>query len=150
MTRSTAVVAALLVSVSVNLLVLGIVIGRKSNAVQPEERAPMEWATRELDGNTKRLVQQEMRSRTADVRPIRRDMLVATRGVRKAITARDYDPAALDDALARLRDASGRYQEFIHGSLVSLSAELTREQRIALARAAIQRGQAVKIPSEKR
>ncbi|MEM6302531.1 MAG: periplasmic heavy metal sensor, partial [Pseudomonadota bacterium] len=68
----------------------------------------------------------------------------------KAISAEDFDPDALDRALARLRDASARYQVLIHSSLVDLSADLTREERISLAREAIQRAQAVQIPAQQR
>ncbi|MEM6300985.1 MAG: periplasmic heavy metal sensor [Pseudomonadota bacterium] len=150
MSKSTALVIALVASVAINLLILGVVIGRNTASNPKAERAPMEWATRKLNAQTQKVVREELRQRIPQIRPIRRDMAAATRAVRKAISAEDFDPDALDRALARLRDASARYQVLIHSSLVDLSADLTREERISLAREAIQRAQAVQIPAQQR
>jgi uncharacterized membrane protein len=87
-----------------------------------------------------------MRSQQEAFRPLRAEMADATMAVRRAISAEDYDPDALALALARMRDVSIRYQQLIHENLVDMSADLPREQRMALARAALQRNQGGKPP----
>jgi uncharacterized membrane protein len=66
--------------------------------------------------------------------------------VRRAVAAEDYDPQALALALEQSREVTERYQALIHKNLVEVSTELPREERIALARAALQRGQNTKMP----
>lgn len=130
---------ALLLSVAVNLLVLGIVIGR--GGADAEESVPMEWLTADLQPlqpETRRLIRSRMRDRVSEVRPLREDMRKATRALRLAISAESFSAEDLDKALAQWRNATQRYQSFIHGNLVDMSADLTKRERVALLRAAIQ------------
>lgn len=108
----------------------------------------MEWVARDLPPETKRVVVQEMRSRQADFKPLRSELRAATQSVRRAITAsdEDYDPQALAEALTEVRRVSIRYQELIHESLVDVTADMPRAQRMAVARAALARAQQGQIP----
>lgn len=139
MSKRHLLVLALLLSVSVNLLVAGVLIGRVGRT--PHAPPPMDWAGRELDAQTRDLVRSRLREQQAAFRPLRREMVHATGAVRAAISATDYDPEVLAAALAQLRDVTGRYQKLAHDNLVNVSAELPREQRMALLRSALQRGQ---------
>jgi len=64
----------------------------------------------------------------------------------RAATADSYDPEVLKLALAESREVSGRYQALIHKSLVAISKDLPKEERMAVIRAALQRGQGIKKP----
>jgi uncharacterized membrane protein len=82
-----------------------------------------------------------MQDRIESVRPLRRELRDAQAAVRLAITAEDYDPQKLKDALARLRTVDGRYRALLHDSVADIAADLPREQRIALLHTAIRRGE---------
>lgn len=148
MNKQQGLILALLLSVAVNLLVAGVVIGRGSSPKPPPAPPPMEWVARDLKPETQRKMMQALRSRQGEFRPLREDMRRATMGVRKAISASDenYDPARLDAALGNMRDVSFRYQELVHRSLVEVTEGLPREERVAVARAALARAQSGKLP----
>lgn len=147
MNKQQGLILALLLSVSVNLLVAGVVIGRGS-LPRPPAPPPMEWVARDLNPETQRTMMRALRSRQSEFRSLREDMRVATMGVRKALSAsnEDYDPRQLDAALGKMRDATLRYQELVHRSLVEVTADLPREERLAVARAAMARAQSGKLP----
>lgn len=137
MNRQTALVAALLISVAINLLIVGVVLGRLG--APRGEPPPAAWAARELRPDTRNLVREQMRKQLPEVRPLRREMREAQRAVRMAATAEDFDPAMLRDAFARLREAGNSYQQFIHESLADVAASLPPPEREALVRAALER-----------
>ncbi len=139
MTRSNLLLAALVVSVAINLLVAGIVIGR-GGIRPPPGPSPAEWMAGNLDQETRQKVRQRMARQASDVRPIRQELRRAMGELRTAVQAEEYDPQAMDDALTRMREARGRYERFFHDNLVELSGELNKAQRIALLRTALQRG----------
>lgn len=137
MNNKSLLVVALLVSLAVNLLIAGVVIGRKG--APPPEPPPMAWAAQRMDAATQRLVRQRMRERLPVVRPLREAMRRANMRLQRVLGAEELDPQALADALKQLRDASVAYQAEIHANLVNLAAELPREQRTALVAAALSR-----------
>ena len=136
MNKQHALLLALLVSVAVNLLVLGVVLGRQGQ--RPPEPPPAEWATRHLDDSARRLVRQRMSADRGRIRPLRADVGEALAEVRRAAVAEEFDAVALEDALENMRDARARYEAFLHRGLVSVAAQLPREQRLALLRAALE------------
>ena len=85
-------------------------------------------------------MRRRMAEQTQLIRPIREDMRRAMQGLRQAVSAEQYDPQAMADALAAVREARGRYEAFIHENLAEVSAGLSKPQRVALLRAAMQRG----------
>ncbi|MFT7286204.1 MAG: putative membrane protein [Halieaceae bacterium] len=138
MSRQGWLLLTLVVSLSLNLLVAGFVIGRGSSA-RPPGPPPMDWMAQEVAPETRALLRSRMRQQVQRVRPLREDMRRATGAVRRAVGAENFDPEALAAALAEMRRLSADYQALMHENLVALSAELPREQRIALAGAALQR-----------
>ncbi|MEL7043462.1 MAG: periplasmic heavy metal sensor [Pseudomonadota bacterium] len=139
MTRNNALLLALLLSVAVNLLVAGIVLGKMGFERGHPEPPPVAWAARELSPETRRLVRRRMVEQLEAVRPLRRELRSAHSRVRRAVSAEDYDPKALKDALAELRRVTNRYQELLHNNLAEIAAGLPPEERSALARAAMLR-----------
>ncbi|EAQ96730.1 periplasmic heavy metal sensor [Congregibacter litoralis] len=143
MKKSNLVVIALLLSVATNLLIAGFFIGKTRGPVEPP---PMAWMAEEMAPETRRMVRRQMREQFPQVRPLREEMRRAQGAVREAVSAEDFDPEALASALERSREVSARYQALIHKNLIDISADLPREQRMALARAALERGQRAKRP----
>lgn len=141
MNRRHLVVAALLLSVAINLLVLGATIGRKSRMHKPSGPPPLEWTAQALPQEVRDQIRQQMRERQSDVRQLREDMRDATKAVGEAVTADTAEPTALKEALAGLRSAQSEYQAFLHNSVADVAAGLPREQRIALLRQTLARGQ---------
>lgn len=130
---------ALVVSVSVNLVIAGVVIGHRGGP--RGEPPPMLWAAQTLEPETRRLVRGQMRMQMPRVRPLRERVRRAHAAVQKAVMAENYDPEALGAALAELREAGGDYEAFVHANLVEMSAGLNEAQRRALVGAALQRSQ---------
>lgn len=145
MSRQNALILALLVSLSINLLIAGFVLGRSGGGPRPEP-PPMGWVARELDKETRTMVRKRMREQLPVIRPLRQEMGRAMADVRKAVVARDYDAQALAEALARVRELSDRYQTFMHENLVEISQDLPRDQRIAISRAILERDGKAKMP----
>ncbi|MFK8041883.1 periplasmic heavy metal sensor [Congregibacter sp.] len=147
MNRNNYIVIALLVSLAANLLIVGFMVGKNRNANRAPP--PMAWMAEQLSPETQRRVRGQMRSQLSEVRPLREDMRKAQAAVRKAVSAEDFDSQALERALQQSRAVSGRYQALIHENLAAVAAELPKEQRIALVRAVLQRGQNAKKPPRK-
>ncbi|WP_439105535.1 periplasmic heavy metal sensor [Congregibacter sp.] len=144
MNRNNMILVALLISLAVNLLIAGFVIGKMRGS--PRGAPPMAWMTEHISPETQRRIRGQMRGQQEEVRPLREDMRKAQLAVRKAVSAEDYDPQALELALQQSREVSAKYQALMHKNLVTVSKELPREQRMALARVALQRAQNEKRP----
>jgi uncharacterized membrane protein len=137
MNKSTALLAALIVSVGINLLIAGVFLGRMG--MPRNEPPPAAWTARDLSPETRGLVRDRMREQLPRVRPLRREMREAQGAVRAAVLAEDFDPAALRAALANLREVGNRYEEFIHENLAEVAASLSPQEREALVQAALER-----------
>jgi len=137
MTKRTALLGALIVSVSLNLLIAGVFIGRLgARAPGPP---PGAWAARDLSQDSRQIVRQHMRRDVDAVRPLRAEMRAAREAIRAAVETEPFDPAALREALARLRLAGARYQEFLHENIVEVAVRLPAGERAALVRVALDR-----------
>jgi uncharacterized membrane protein len=144
MNKQHVLILALLVSLAVNLLIAGMVLGRLGGPRHGPP--PMEWAGREMDPQTRTEVRRRLREQQDVFRPMRRDMVAASAAVREALAAEAYDPQVLAAALAEMREVTGRYQQLMHENLVAISADLPREQRLALGQAALQRPENAQLP----
>jgi uncharacterized membrane protein len=129
---------ALVLSASVNLLVAGVLIGRAGMPREPAA-APMDWAAQSLSPETRRRVREQLREQMPAVRPLRQDLLSSRERVRRALAAEPFDVDELAAALETMRGVSGDYQALLHRNLVDLSQDLPRDQRLALARAVLER-----------
>ena len=139
MNKRNLLVAALLISAALNLLILGAIAGRWSRQEAPPPPPPLAWTTQAQAPETQREVRRRMQSRAKEVAPIRAGMRKAVAEVRRAAVAEPYDAAALKSALAQLRIAQESYQELMHDSVADSAAGLSREQRLALLRKALDR-----------
>jgi uncharacterized membrane protein len=139
MTRYKLLVTALLVSVAVNLLIIGLALGRMSGAPGRAGDPPGAWAASPLSAASRRLVRERMGAERETVRPLRRELRAAQGAVRRAAEAEPFATDDLKAALADLREVEARYRAFLHDGLAEVAAELPRAERAALLRAALSR-----------
>ncbi len=137
MNRRTVLLAALTVSLALNLLIAGIFIGRMGG--RPHGPPPGAWAARDLSPETRRIVRDHMRRDIASVRPLRAEMVEARAAVRRVVLDEAFDAQALRAALAQVRAVGDRYEELLHENLVEVAGQLPAEERAALVRAALDR-----------
>jgi uncharacterized membrane protein len=136
--RNKWLVGGLVVSVVLNLLIVGFVIGRLASA--PPIMAPDPTAG---FGRLLRFLPEERRDAvTPMLREQMRDVMREARGLRReheavyeALVAEPYDPAALEAALAGLRTTLNATQEIAHRSFVEVAGKLNLEERRQLAEA---------------
>ena len=139
MRKSHGVGLALALSVAVNLLVGGALLGRLFRA-PPGPPPPMAWALKELDPAIRESLRPRLRERLADAQPARRELRLSLQTLGEALRQEPMDREGASRALAGLRDSGGRYQAVLHESLLDILAELPAERREAAMRAAL-RGQ---------
>jgi uncharacterized membrane protein len=139
MRRYKLLLAALFVSVAVNLLIAGIVVGRMGGAPKHPGEPPGAWAAAPLSPESRRLVRERMAQERATVRPLRLDLRAAQGAVRRAVMAEPFVTDDLKAALAQLREVEARYRRFLHDGLAEVAAELPPAERAALLRAALAR-----------
>ncbi len=124
---------ALAISVAVNLLLGGFLLGRGMHPSEEHHLAmrpgPSAMRARER-GPWRGFVQghrDELRARQGALRAARRD-------AREALAKKDFDAAALARSLAAIRAETARGQEELHRALVDAAKGATPEQRREMSR----------------
>lgn len=136
MKKSNWVGVALALSVAVNLLVGGALIGRLFRA-PPGPPPPMAWALKDLDPAVRENLRPRLRERLVEAQPARRELRLALQALGQALRQEPMDRDGASRALARLRESGSRYQAVLHESLLDLLGELPAERREAAMRAAL-------------
>lgn len=137
-------VVALTASLCLNCLIVGIVIGRLAVpqgrlpfAAGFQQRPPLPRGIEMLINTIPPNVRPAVRGRFMAARPAIMARLhaigVARHGVGVALAAQPFVPAALDDALARLRAANADAQQEIHQVLADALGSLPPADRAAVA-----------------
>ena len=134
MKKSHWVGVALALSVAVNLLVGGALIGRLFRA-PPGPPPPMAWALKDLDPSVREKLRPRLRERLVEAQPARRELRLALQALGEALRQEPMDRDGASRALAGLRESGSRYQAVLHESLLDLLAELPAERREAAMRA---------------
>lgn len=129
MNKQQTILLALVLSLAANLLIAGVLIGRAS---RPAPEPPMAWAAQELTPQLRSEVRQRLKERAPRVRPLRAQMRDAMQAVRRLAAEDEFDPQAMRQALARLREAEAAYQAFMHEEVLNLAASVDREARLSI------------------
>ncbi len=141
MTSNRLIIIALLLSVALNLVFVG-GIAYRANTVRETRTRPLPpnigWLVRDLSEERRVELGPILSQSYDEIGPLRRSMTDAQRRINELMAAESYNPDALAQAFADLRQASDRYQVLSHEQTVALLAELTAEERQA-ARAFVQR-----------
>lgn len=131
MSKQQSLLLALIVSIALNLLIAGALIGRWTRPAGPP---PLSWALQSVAPETREQLRGKLRGQRTDVQPLRENIRKAMEGVREAAATEPLDTAALTEALEDARDAQQAYQAFLHGNVVEILASLPVEQRMAVLR----------------
>lgn len=142
--RARWLVIALAISVSLNLFALGFVVARALRPPHlPHPRAehgpflgPHSLMREGFGPKARPLLDGVMERHGADLREERAALRKARRAVRDALLSEPFDAAALEQALAALRERTDSSQRQMHEALVELARSLPLEQRKLLARRA--------------
>lgn len=124
---------ALAVSVALNLMFVGFVIGRR---VQRRGPPPDTLA---LNADNPRVwhhpgLHKAFEARREEVRLQRESARRAREGVREALHREPFDRKSLEESLAQLRIETAKNQELLHRALVQAAAESNESGRRELAR----------------
>ena len=134
--RGKWLIGALTVSVVVNLLLAGFVVGRMSGDVGFRGgigAAPKMPQLRFLEDERRREVTRGLETRDA-LRPTLRELRRSQGDIRAAFMAQPFDQEALSAALAEFRRHLDESQALSHTKLVAVAAKLTPDERRRLAR----------------
>ncbi len=132
MNKARLVSIALVVSISINLLFIGAIIGRVMMHQGPGQ--PFGWAIRNLDPETRERLRPQLKQFAETSQPIRREMRIARADFNQLLAAEEIDQAALAHALEKLRNITLRYQSSRHEQMITLLKEFEPEQRQQVAR----------------
>ena len=124
---------ALLVSVGINLVVAGFVVGR--GLAPPERRMGrlVEHIAAKLPDADQPILRQAFRAEEAAMRARSAELREARRAVRAVLRAEPFDPAALEAALERQRREMDAMMGSIHATVRDIAPRLSPEGRKRLA-----------------
>lgn len=119
----------LLVSLGVNLFLLGAVITHMLTRQSPPVVPEMSWMVRDLGAADRQAIRPRLQELGDSLRPLRVEMFQAQQEVNRQLQQEPLDEEAALAAFARLREANLRYQQQSHQQMVSLMASVEPEQR---------------------
>lgn len=118
----------LVVSLALNLMVAGAILGRWFKDTR-EHRGPLAWAIKTLDTNTRERLRPILEQNRGATRELRRRIRTASDDVRDAISAEPFDEARLARALENLRAVTGQYQAVVHTVALETLGKLPADER---------------------
>lgn len=128
MNKKILLVTLLVISIGLNLVFIGVVVGRHLFDVPPG-RAHFEWMTQEVSEETRSKLRSSMREHMQQSRPVRRELREAQDQLRTAITTDEYVEADVVAGLAEVRRVSAVLQESMHEQMVENLRHLAPEER---------------------
>ena len=135
MNKNKILLLGLLLSLSINLFVVGGIAYRVTNFQDERSGRPLPpnvgWVVRDLEESRRSELEPQLRESFAEIFPIRREMMNAQRQVNVLMSAQPFDANALNTAFASLREASIRYQTLSHDQTSVILGLLTEEERQA-------------------
>ena len=128
MNKRVLLVILLVFSMGLNLVFVGVVVGRHLLGVSPD-RAHFEWMTREVSEETRRKLRSSMSVHMQESLPGRIELRKAQYQLRTAITSNEYVESDVVARLAGVRRASADLQESMHKQMVENLRQLAPEER---------------------
>jgi len=131
MNKSRWLTIALLVSIAVNLLLVGIFVGRVISGKPGPERMPSQlgWMIRHVDEPTRESLSSEMVEHIKRVGPLRKQMRSAQQTFNRQLLGSTIDTDAMSQSLAELRRTSDAYQTEMHEMMLLIIPKLDEQQR---------------------
>jgi len=131
MNKSRWLTVALLASLAVNLLVVGVFVGRVISGGPGPERMPsnLGWMVRHLDEPTRESLRSEMMEHNKRAGPLRKQMRDAQRTFNRQLLDSTIDTEAMSQSLTELRRTSDEYQTEMHEMMLLIVPKLDEQQR---------------------
>lgn len=126
-------ILALLISLGINLLVAGVVIGRNIDGPHPA-RMHFEWLMNEVDEETRHKLRKNMHEQMKASREERRALRQAQKSLHQAIIAEPFDEQTLKSAMTEVRAASAELQQTMHEHMAENLKTLSPEERLKVFR----------------
>lgn len=123
----------LVLSLGLNLLVLGAVLGHAWRGGFDRGPPPLSWGLRTLSPEARAQVMPRLRENLQESRAQRRALRQAGEAVEAAVGREPFDRSGLKEALTALRGATNAYQQQMHERALDVLAELSPEDRRAVA-----------------
>jgi uncharacterized membrane protein len=121
----------LVISLTVNLLFIGAILGRISSGVPLTRPFPPDlgWVLRNVEPDTRQSLRAQLREQAMTSRPMRRQLRESQQTVNRLLLDDPLDQQALADSMAELRKYSTESQEEMHRSLITIMSQLDLDQR---------------------
>lgn len=120
--------ALLIISLGINLLVVGIFVGRMGKEHRPVH-SHFDWMSKELNTSSREAVQKTMRAHMHDSEPLAKDLRVAQKNLKRVMSSEVFDEKAAAEAFALVREKSGKFQEAMHEGMMKTLSQLDRNDR---------------------
>jgi Spy/CpxP family protein refolding chaperone len=135
------IMIALLVSVTLNLLVAGAVIGHFLRGA-PEPRFPghLGRVMEKIDPEQQAVMKEQFRAFRREGRQLHQDMRQKQRELTKSILAEPFDEESARQGFAQLRQSGAAIQTQMHEQMISVMKNLGPKQRARLIRRLQQEG----------
>ena len=128
--RSRLLIVALVVSVAVNLLVVGGLIGRTLNDGPAASMPPhLGWLIRDSKPDVREMLRERLRATAPQMRELRGNVRRVQRAFNQLASEDPLDEDAIEAALARIRTSNLEFQEAMHGQMTDIIRELDGEDR---------------------
>jgi len=139
--------AALSVSLTINIFVLGFFVGRAiegeamdgQRARGPGPHYTLRMLARHLPADTRGELRRVFRGKREALRPAMEALRGARDRLHELLTAESYDAGAVAEALAAMRRAEAEVKRPVHETVAEALASLDREERRAFVEAVIER-----------
>ena len=118
-------IVVLVLSIGINLLVAGIVIGRMLQGPSPM----LTWMTEGVSEKTRSRIANSLREHFIETSEIRRQMRDLRAQLSQSVVADEYDEEMVTVMLGELRTLSARLQNESHRQITENLRELTPEER---------------------
>ena len=132
MNKNRVINIVLVCSITLNLLIIGAIIGRV--AFRPLMGPPLAWMMKDLDAETRGRIHENFGHRAKIVAPMRREIRAAREEFKDLLMEEELDEEASLEALARLRHASSKYTITLHEQMILMLKDLEPEQRLKVSR----------------
>ena len=125
------VILSLLLSLALNLLLCGVIIGSsvyKKPIIKPLP-PNLGWMIQHLDSASLNSLQPQLEAHTRRVAPIRREMRQQQKEFNRLLLQPKPDNEVLAQTLSKLREHSDEYQQEMHSMILKLIPKLNEDQR---------------------
>ena len=133
MTKRNVLIMALLMSLGLNLFLLGAIGSRMGNVNDLRDARPLppnlSWIIRDLDEARQQQLTSTIEPLAAEIIPLRLAMIEAQREVNRLMASSEFDNDAITAAFADLRAASEAYGARSHEQTIAILSELTEAER---------------------